>query len=73
MQYIVWNGGCTPTKKDKKNPVFKAIRSNIFRELLKNCGGLDYWKCAGTSSMERSRIFWNEANLNAWATIRENN
>jgi hypothetical protein len=36
------------------------------------CGGLDFWKCAGTSSMERARIFWNRALLDAWATFRAN-
>lgn len=64
----VWTGGDTPPA-NFRNPHFIALRRFFFREDLKLCGGLDLWKCAGTSSMERARIFWNAANLNAWRTL----
>jgi hypothetical protein len=65
-----WTGGSTPTNADKAKPEFRALRSELFREQLRQCGGLDFWKCAGTSCIERARIFWNRATLDAWATLR---
>lgn len=66
-----WTGGDTPPK-DYTDRLFRMVRSVFFRELLQQCGGLDLWKCAGTDSIERARIFWNEATLNAWRTIERN-
>lgn len=67
-----WTGGDTPPKRFK-NKMFKEVRRIYFRELLQICGGLDLWKCAGTGSIERAGIFWNQATLDAWRTCdREN-
>jgi hypothetical protein len=41
----------------------------FFREQVRECGGLDLWACAGTSALERARIFWNAASLDAWRTF----
>lgn len=64
-----WTGGDTPPK-GFNDPVFRELRSFYFRDQLKDCGGLDYWKSAGTGSMERARIFWNRATLDAWITCK---
>lgn len=64
-----WTGGTTPTKDDKQSPAFKSVRSYFFREQVALCGGLGLWECAGTSPLERARIFWNRATLDAWRTI----
>ena len=66
-----WTGGGAPTDGDKKSSRFKQLRRLFFREQLSMCGGLDLWVCAGTSSMERARIFWDQATLDAWSTIRQ--
>lgn len=65
-----WTGGTTPDVEDKADLTYRALRSLFFRESLQDCGGLDLWKCAGTSCMERARIFWNRATLDAHATLR---
>lgn len=65
-----WTGGDTP-RNATLTPQFIALRSVFFREYVSECGGLDLWKCAGTSCMQRARIFWNWANLDAWSTLRE--
>jgi hypothetical protein len=65
-----WTGGDTPPK-GFNDPYFKGLRKQFFRELLKDCGGLDLWECAGTTRWERARIFWNQATLNAWRTLKE--
>ena len=68
-----WTGGDTPTPGLRRsNAKFRSLVSFFFQEQLVECGGLDFWKCAGTSSMERARIFWNRAILDAWATFRAN-
>lgn len=64
-----WTGGDVPTTEAKRSPIFQAIRREFFQESLRECCGLDYWTCAGTSSMERARIFWNHANLDAHRTL----
>ena len=65
-----WTGGDTPPKRFN-DPYFKGLRKQFFRELLNDCGGLDLWECAGTTRWERARIFWNQATLNAWRTLKE--
>ena len=65
-----WTGGSRPTKKDKKTPAFRALRHELFREQVADCGGLGLWVCAGTSVLERARIFWGRANYDAHATLR---
>lgn len=55
----------------KRNVEFRELRKAFFREQLSECGGLDLWACAGTTALERARIFWNRAHLDAWATWRE--
>ncbi len=65
-----WTGGSTPPPEIKADVTFRALRREYFRESLRECGGLDLWKCAGTSSMERARIFWSHAAYDAWATMR---
>jgi hypothetical protein len=65
-----WTGGSVPTRDQKKNDVFVELRRLFFREQLAMCGGLDLWVCNGTSPLDRARLFWNQANLDAWSTIR---
>lgn len=65
-----WTGGDTPPK-GFKNPDFLALRRFFWREQLAQAGPLDYWACAGTSALERARIFWNRARLDAWRTFTE--
>jgi hypothetical protein len=48
---------------------FKWLRRLFFREQVRECGRLDLWACAGTSALERARIFWNRASLDAFATL----
>lgn len=65
-----WTGGdSAPKGFRRENKEFRELVSAFFREQLEECGGLDYWKCAGTSSMERARIFWNRAMGDAWRTL----
>lgn len=64
-----WTGGDSPGPEDKSGEAYRLVRRSLFREQLKECGGLDLWKCAGTSCMERARIFWNRASLDAWRTV----
>jgi hypothetical protein len=67
-----WTGGDTPDATAKSNPNYLALRSLMFREMVQECGGLDLWECSGTSSLERARILWNRATLDAWRTIEAN-
>lgn len=69
MQRCAWTGGSVPPE-GYNTDLFRVIRRERFREQIADCGGLDLWKCAGTSSMERARIFWQRAKYDAWATIR---
>jgi len=72
-QYSIraWTGG----KSDYRactHPDFGWLRRWFFREEVKRCGGLDFWQCAGTSALQRARIFWNRASLDALATLELN-
>jgi hypothetical protein len=70
---IAWTGGSTPTRETRRQDNhFRLLRKMFFLEQLADCGGLDLWVCAGTSVLERARIFWNRATLDAWATVRGN-
>lgn len=64
-----WTGGDTPPARHR-NADYRAVRREFFREAVRDCGGLDLWACAGTSALDRARIFWNRARLDSWATIR---
>ncbi len=67
-----WTGGDTPERGDRRvRPLYRQLVSAFFRESLRECGGLDLWKCAGTGSLERARIFWNQARLDGWRTYCE--
>lgn len=68
-----WTGGDTPTPQDRQGRMFRALRRRFFREYVGECGGLDLWKCAGTGSIERARILWNRADLDAWRTLTHYN
>lgn len=68
---VAWTGGSVPSKEEKRTPAFRELRSQLFRDEVGICGGLDLWACAGTTALERARIFWNNANLNAHATLRD--
>ncbi len=67
---VTWTGGDAPTKADKKGVEFRSLRHDFFREYVGECGGLNLWACAGTSALERARIFWNRAGYDAYATLR---
>jgi len=68
---VAWMGGDWPSKEEKSE-VFKQMRRFLYKEQVNECGGLDLWVCAGTSVLERARIFWNRATADAWASIRDN-
>ena len=63
-----WTGGNGKYYRNM-HPDFEWLRRWFFREQIKDCGGLDLWECAGTSALERARIFWNRASLDAMATL----
>jgi len=64
-----WTGGDTPPDNEfNRNPYYAALVRWFFREQVKDCLGLDYWACAGTTALQRARIFWNRARLDAWRT-----
>ena len=63
-----WTGGRRPPKRFS-DARYKAIRRVYFREHVRECGGLNLWACAGTSALERARIFWNRASYDAYATL----
>lgn len=76
---VAWTGGDTPRDANNlclRDKTFREIRSALFREHLARCGGLDLWwfpkeadpLLRGTSPLERARIFWNDATLDAWRT-----
>ncbi len=65
---VAWTGGSVPGSEVIARQDFRAMRSVLFREFLLECGGLDLWVCAGTGALERARIFWNQATLDAWAS-----
>ena len=65
-----WTGGDTPPRRYAA-AAYRAIRRAYFRESVGICGGLDLWACAGTSALDRARIFWRAARLDAWATLRD--
>ncbi len=67
---VAWSGGDVPPVAAKDDREFRQVRSYFFQSQLVECGGLDLWKCAGTSSMERARIFWKRASYDAWRTIQ---
>lgn len=66
-----WTGGKSDYKAcDHRD--FGWLRRWLFRQQVRECGGLDQWACAGTSAIERARIFWNRASLDALATLNLN-
>lgn len=71
--YVIraWTGG-KGNYKDCTHPDFEWLRRYLFRLQVKDCCGLDYWACAGTSALQRARIFWNRASLDALATLNLN-
>ena len=59
--------------------VFSSIRSLLFREYVRESGGLDLWHFPGgvlpsgeafegTTPLERARLFWERAHLDSWRT-----
>jgi len=71
---VAWTGGdSAPVNLHRDSLPYRRTVSFFFREQLRECGGLDLWTSAGTSPLERARIFWNRAKGDAWATIRNLN
>lgn len=70
-QIRAWTGG-KGNYTECTHPDFGWLRRWFFREQVKACGGLDFWECAGTSALQRARIFWNRASLDAFATLNLN-
>lgn len=67
-----WTGGNTAPKGEySRNPVFRGLIHAFYRSQVRECGGLGLWACAGTTAMERARIFWNRARHDAWRTWTE--
>ena len=67
-----WTGGDTPPRRFN-HPKYRELRHAYFRDQIADCGGLDLWVCAGTSVLERARIFWVRARGDAWRTGRTAN
>lgn len=63
-----WTGGDTPPRRHRCAD-YRALRRIFWRESVAICGGLNLWECAGTSALDRARIFWNQARLDAWRTV----
>ena len=68
LDRVAWTGGSTPAQ-GYADANYRHVRRIFFRESLRICGGLDLWACAGTTALERARIFWSQARLDAWRTI----
>ena len=66
-----WTGGSVPPKR-LRCPEYRALVRAFFRESVADCGGLDLWECAGTSAIERARLFWDRARFDAWSTLGHN-
>lgn len=67
-----WTGGDVPPAGFRRRCAdYRALVSAMFQEQVRDCLGLDFWACAGTSALERARIFWNRAVLDAWRTYTE--
>ena len=66
---VAWTGADTPTSEVRHNRDYRYLRRMFFREQVRECGGLDLWACAGTSALDRARIFWHRATLDAWRTF----
>jgi hypothetical protein len=63
-----WTGGDSAPRGFRCKE-YRQLRSAYFREQIADCGGLDLWACAGTSPLERARIFWGRASCDAWRTV----
>src|SRR6266571_2062458 len=66
---VAWTGGDTPTSEGRRNADYRYLRRMFFREQVRECGGLGLWACAGTSALDRARIFWHRATLDACRTF----
>lgn len=66
-----WTGGKAPNKTDwQTNAKLRAITRYLFEKQHVESGvPLDFWACAGTSALQRARILWNRAKLDAFATL----
>lgn len=69
-----WTGGKSPTRADwQNNSKLRAITRYLFAKQHVESGvPLDYWACAGTTALERARILWNRAKLDAFSTLNLN-
>jgi hypothetical protein len=67
-QRRAWTGGKSDYKHCSHHD-FGWLRRWLFREQVRDSGGLNFWACAGTSALERARIFWKRASLDAFATL----
>lgn len=66
-----WTGGKSPTIQDwRTNSKLRAITRFMFeKQHIESGVPLDFWACAGTTPLERARILWNRAKLDAFATL----
>lgn len=66
-----WTGGKSPSKADwRSNAKLRAITLYLFEKQHVESGvPLDFWACAGTTALQRARILWNRAKLDAFATL----
>jgi hypothetical protein len=70
-QIRAWTGGRSNYRHCPHRD-FNWLRRYFFRRQIADCIRLDFWACAGTSPLERARIFWNRASLDAFATLELN-
>ena len=66
-----WTGGKAPARNDwRENAKLRAVTRYLFEKQHVESGvPLNFWACAGTSALERARILWNRAKLDAFATL----
>lgn len=71
--FRAWTGGKSDYRAHRDNALFRATRRAIFRDDIISGGvPLDYWACSGTSALQKARIHWNRARLDAMATLNLN-
>lgn len=70
FQRTAWTGGDVPPSNwERTNQIGAQLFTFFLEEQIAECGGLDFWLCAGTTAEERLDIFKNRARLDAWRTF----
>lgn len=67
-QRRAWTGGDTPPSGFVSEEFHRLVAA-FYNEMLAECGGLEFWECAGTTITEREQMLINRARLDAWRTL----